>query len=111
MLEVKKIDSRVVVILQNERIDASNAPQLKKELIKLCIDGNDRIAVNFDHVDFMDSSGLAALLSCVKTLEGKGSLVLFGLNDKVYNLFRITKLDQTIFRIVDSEKSALQILE
>src|SRR6056297_2837630 len=107
-INLKKFNNAVVVIPEQERIDASNAPQFKSELVDLIFEGYTNIALDFNYVDFMDSSGLSALLSCVKTLGGKGKFVLFSMNDKVRNLFRITKLDQRVFHIFDSQEQALK---
>ncbi len=96
----------LVLRVQNKRIDASNSSQLNSYILSLVEDGNKKIIVDLSKVVFMDSSGLAGLLPIVKQLPDEGHMLITGLQDRVEQLFKLTKLD-TIFDIFSSVEEAL----
>ena len=99
-----------VVSIKGQRLDASVAPQLKGHMVDLIQQGGMRFVLNLEDVDFMDSSGLASLMSSMKTLGGHGEMVVCCLGDKVRKLFAITRLDRGVFRIFDTEAEAVTAL-
>lgn len=107
----KQKDTLVILQPQVTRVEASNAQDLKNRLIDCISRGKSRIALDLGHVDFMDSSGLAALLSALKSLGKNGTIALFGLSDKVRKLFSITRLDNGVFIITGTEDEAVKALE
>jgi len=100
-----------VVAVRAPRLDGATAPQFKSYMVELALGGAGRIALDLSGVDFMDSIGLASLMSSVKTVGGKGEIVLFGLNEKLRKLFAITKLDRGVFRIFPGEAEAVAALD
>ena len=100
-----------VVAVRAPRLDGATAPQFKGYMVDLTVSGVGRIALDLSGVDFMDSIGLASLMSSVKSMGPGGEIVLFGLNDKLRKLFAITKLDRGVFRIFPDEKEAVATLE
>ena len=55
------------------------------------------INIDFKNVNSINSSGLGILIACLKKAKSMGKdLKLVNLNDKVLNVFKITKLD-TVF--------------
>jgi anti-sigma B factor antagonist len=76
----------------------------------LVAEGYNSILLNLTELDFMDSSGLGALLNADRTArENKGFLVIYGLNENNSNLIRIAKLDKVLL-IAYSEKEAIDLL-
>lgn len=72
-------------------------------------EGWHRIVLNLTEVDFIDSSGLAAIASILKMIGPGGDIVICGLNESVLNLFRLTRMNR-VFRIYASEPEAVQSL-
>jgi len=99
-----------VVILRNQRLDAAMAPQLKAHMVDLIQKGGEAFVLNLENVDFMDSSGLASLMSSMKTLGGRGEMAVCCLGEKVRKLFAITRLDRGVFRIFATEAEAVDAL-
>jgi len=93
-----------------ERVDAANSGMIKGRFVDLVNDGQRVFVIDFSAVDFMDSTGLAALMSCLKSLGGDGEIVLASLSEKVGRLFKLTRLDQGVFRIFKSTNEALAFL-
>jgi len=106
----KQKETSVILQLQVGRLDAANSQILKGRLIDLISQGKTRIALDLGQVDFMDSAGLAALLSALKSLGRNGKMALFGVSAKVRKLFTITRLDNGVFTITQTEDEAVQAL-
>jgi len=112
-MDIQETQHNAVTILspQVHRIEASNAQTFKNALIDVISRGSTKIVLDLHHVDFMDSSGLAALLAILKRLGQNGRIALFGVSANVRKLFAITRLDNGIFAIADTEEEAIQLLE
>lgn len=106
----KQKENSVILQPQAGRLDAANSQILKGRLIDLISQGKTRIALDLGQVDFMDSAGLAALLSALKSLGRNGKMALFGVSAKVRKLFTITRLDNGVFTITQTEDEAVQAL-
>lgn len=91
------------------RLDASVALTFKQQVLEVIGQNNKNVLLDFSHVDFIDSSCLGALVSILKSLNGKGELVLCSLNSNIHNLFQLTRMDR-IFSIQDNRQDALQML-
>lgn len=99
-----------IVTIKEKNLTISNSSDLKSEIAIMCAEGNSSILLNLEDVEFIDSSGLGAILNADRTTEdNKGFLVLYGLNSQVYNLIKIAKLDK-VFSIAGSEKEARDLL-
>ena len=60
----------------------------------------ERLIVNLAKVGYMDSSGLATLVECMRTTKAnRTEMILCGMNDRVRAIFDIARLDQ-FFKIV-----------
>lgn len=93
-----------------KRLDAGNAPAFKSHMVNYILEDHLHIAIDLSEIEFMDSSGLSALLSTLKTIGGRGKLVLFGVGSNVGKLFSLTRLDRGMFEIHGDEHSALKSL-
>lgn len=66
---------------------------------KLIEDGHKDFTFNFSECDFIDSTGLGALVSIYKKcIENGGSIKLKSLKPEVEKLFKLTRLDK-VFKI------------
>jgi anti-sigma B factor antagonist len=107
----EKQNENITVIMPHiNRLDASNSSNLKNKIVDLYSQNKTQVVLNMEQIDFMDSSGLAALLSGVKTLGQKGELALAGVSETVRKLFTITRLDRGVFNIFDTEENAVKHL-
>ncbi|MFN8642342.1 MAG: STAS domain-containing protein [Candidatus Binatia bacterium] len=91
------------------RIDARVAAELKRQLLDAVNAGHGLIALDLSDVDFIDSSGLGAIVSALKHLGGRGDLVIVGAKPTVRNLFRLTRMDK-VFRMYGGEADAIAAL-
>ncbi len=84
-----------VVVSPEGDIDMSRSPDFRASLREV----NDRkpikLVVNLKEVGYMDSSGLATLVECMRTAKGNSTeMILCGMNDRVRAIFEIARLDQ-----------------
>ena len=78
----------------DSRVDSIAAPEFRRSVIELAGDSNLPIVVDLIHVDFMDSSGLGALIGCFKAVQGSGGLVLCSVHENVQELLSLTHMDR-----------------
>lgn len=99
-----------VVKLRDKRLDAKIASQFKDELAEFVKNGNKNMLINLEFVEFMDSSGLGAIVSCLKNIGNKGKLMLCSLHPAVNSLIQLTRLNK-IFQIYENEDKAIVSVE
>ena len=76
-------------------IDMSRSPEFRSSLRAVNDGKPKRLVVNLEQVGYMDSSGLATLVECMRTAKGNSTeMILCGMNDRVRAIFEIARLDQ-----------------
>ncbi|MBN9656194.1 anti-sigma factor antagonist [Halobacillus litoralis] len=84
------------VVLTGE-VDAFTAPKLKDTLLPLTKEKGQVVEVDFQDVNYMDSTGLGVFISALKsTKEHESEMRLVHMQDRVYRLFKITGLTEII---------------
>ena len=84
--------------------DAATA--LRTALSEIVSSGRNNVVLNLAAVDFIDSTGLGAMVVCFTSLRKSGGrLVLLNLNRRHLELLLLTKLS-TVFEIFDDEQDA-----
>ncbi len=88
-------------------IDVATAPRLREQLISLVNDGQHRIVVGLEGVDFIDSTGLGVLISGLKRVRTHdGAFALVCTEPRILKVFEITGLD-AVFAISPSLDDAV----
>jgi len=96
-----------VVSFPVQNLDASNVKAFR-EAIKVITDSREILVLDMSALNFVDSSGLGALLSCLRAMNGKnGQLRLFGMTKPVKALFELVRMHR-IFPIYNSREEALE---
>ncbi len=81
---------------------------LRDSLKKLLAEGRKKIVLNLGQVDFIDSSGLGALVGLHTTAHAQGAEIrLANVTKRFHELLQITKL-LTVFDVYNSEQDAIQ---
>jgi len=74
-------------------VDAYTAPQLRERVVGLLAGGVRHIVADLREVDYLNSTGLGALVGSLKRLrEQDGSLKLVASSDTILKIFRLTGL-------------------
>ncbi len=108
-VDFRRFNDAVVAEPQDERLDVSSAAGFKGQMVDAINNGSLRLVLNLSKVQFIDSSGLTAIISTIKTLGPEGKLVVCGLNHHTRNLFKLTRLDR-IIGVFNGEEEALKSL-
>jgi len=89
------LETNVVVLCLKGRLDATSSIDVKTALQKLVAENQTQIIIDLQDVPFIDSSGLAALVSGLRLAREKsGNIVLCGLQSQAQVVFRLTMLDR-----------------
>ena len=103
---VERVDDVIVVILPGESLDASNAKEFKEGMTPL-LSAQSKVVFDLQQVQFVDSSGLGGLLSCLRQLTAVGGeLKLCGMAQPVRDLFALVRMDR-IFDIFNTKADAI----
>jgi len=108
-LETEKIGQAMVLTPVARRLDASVALRFKEAVAAVIQQGETALILDFSRVDFIDSSCLGALISLLKSLSGKGQLVLCSLNSNIKAMFSLTRMDR-VFTLCGDRSEALAIV-
>lgn len=94
----------IIVKVEEERIDAAIAVAFKDAMRTYFAGTNPRVILDLSHVEFVDSSGLGAIVAILKEVADDQSLALAGMTSGVEKVFRLTRMDTifTIFADVDA---------
>lgn len=95
-----------IITVHSERIDAAIAIQFKEDMRRETESDATRIILDLAGVEFIDSSGLGAIVASMKQIGNERRLDLAGLQPVVEKVFRLTRMD-TVFRLFASLDDAL----
>jgi len=107
--EENKVGNVLVARVLDARIAADVAPRFKQHLADFITGGNRSIVLDLGAVTFIDSSGLGALVSSLKTMGQQGDLVVSGARGAVASMFKLTRMDK-VFRMFASNEEAVTAL-
>lgn len=100
----------VDIIELGGHLNMENAGDARTALSGIIEGGCQRLVIDFERVEFVDSSGLSVLVSAYKLIEGKaGKLVLAHIPKNVQALFALTRLNEA-FQIFADTPSAVEYL-
>jgi anti-sigma B factor antagonist len=95
-----------VVSFSVEHLDAGNVKAFRDAIAPAML-ASDILLLDMSALNFVDSSGLGALLSCLRSLNGKnGQLKLFGVSKPVMALFELVRMHR-LFSIYNNQQEAL----
>jgi anti-sigma B factor antagonist len=108
-LDQRRAGDALIVTPLEDRLDARVATDFKERMTELIASGNTKIVLDLSKVEFIDSSGLGAIVSSLKRMGGRGELVVCGLQETTMTLFKLTRMDR-VFQVFDSEQQAVSAL-
>jgi anti-sigma B factor antagonist len=106
-LELQKIDGVAVVLIVAENLDASNTRAFKQRITPI-LESETQVALDCSKLQFVDSSGIGAILACLRRINARGGDVrLFGITRPVRALFELVRMHR-IFEIFNSRDEAVR---
>jgi anti-sigma B factor antagonist len=109
-IAVEKVGDVAVVQIPVEELDASNAGEMKRDMSPV-LEANKKVVFDLSRLRFVDSSGLGAMLSCLRQLSGRGGdLRLAGMSRPVRALFELVRMHR-IFDIYGTKEEAIKAFQ
>ena len=109
-ITTEKVQDITVVHLEGEHLDASNAEEFKRDIAPT-LAGSAKVLFDMGGLQFVDSAGLGAILSCLRKLSAAGGdLKLYGMTKAVRAVFDIARMHR-IFDIFGTREEALQAFQ
>ena len=100
-LEAVIAGSHLDIRVPDARLDAAVAIQFKDRFRELLGDEVESVTLDLSGVEFLDSSGLGAVVAVMKYAGPERRFALTGLTPPVRKVFKLTRMD-TVFRIEDA---------
>ncbi len=99
---------RIVTVAPHGRIDAFNAATLRGRLDELLNEGVNRFVLDLSDVPFLDSAGMAVLISLLKRARQSGGDVklVWPAEEAARRILRLTKFDR-VFAMSETADMAL----
>jgi anti-sigma B factor antagonist len=102
--ETRNLDGQVAAISGEGRLNMVSAPLLKEAVADAIFQGRPRVVVDLSGVDFMDSSGLGALVGCLKTArQAGGDLKIAAPSEQVTMVLQLSNLDRIFTSFATAE--------
>ena len=96
-VEVVSQEAGTTVVAVSGEIDVFTAPQLREVLMGAIEQGCQRLVVDLEGVEFLDSTGLAVLVAGLKRVrEAGGDLHLVCTRDHILRVLDLTGLDKVL---------------
>ncbi len=94
---VNKDDIYTVLKIEETQINSLNAPHLKSELVFFHNEGVEHLILDLENIEYVDSSGLSAILTGHRLWRDSGLFVLCRADHPaVRRLIEISKLDKIL---------------
>lgn len=104
-MELATVDDgqTTTITTYESRIDAVNATHFKDVMRKIITDHGKHALLDLRHVDFIDSSGLGALIAVHKAMPPGLTLTLSNMTPNVKRVFRLTRMD-SVFHVLPPQQ-------
>lgn len=105
-MDVRKVGSAGVIDIKGD-VTAGSEQILMDAYTEASEEGAKQIVLNFEGLDYMNSSGIGLLVTILVRAQRQGQkMSAFGLTDHYRQIFELTRLDDAI-TIHDNEENAL----
>lgn len=99
----------IAIVVIRDRIDAFSAPELRGRLEQLLSEGITRFVLDLSDVPFLDSAGMAVLVSLLKrTRSAAGDVrLVWPKKEEAQRVLRLTKFDR-VFEMMETSAAAVK---
>jgi len=105
----KEIGEKLITVVPTVvALDARVAAEFKNAFTEFA-DGDKFVLLDLRHLEFMDSSGLAAIVYCFQMTSIRNRLAICGAKDRVVQLFKLTRMEDVV-RLFDTREDAIKAL-
>ena len=109
-MQIENYAAEVVVLaVPGPSLDAGNSKKFKSDMGAV-VHSSMRLVLDMSGVQFVDSAGLGAILSCLRQLNAKGGdMKVFGLSKAVRSLFELVRMHKVV-EIFNTKEEALSAI-
>ena len=109
MIDIKEEKSGDILILHVKgRLDAISSPAAEKKVFDLINDGQHKLLLDFNGVDYLSSAGMRMLLSTTKKLKTlSGKLIVCSITANVLDVLKLSGFDH-VLDLAQTEEEALR---
>ncbi|WP_284984082.1 STAS domain-containing protein [Arthrobacter sp. efr-133-TYG-118] len=101
-----KANGTYTEVLAAGRLNMVSAPKLRTFVADVVASGSNRIVVNLGETTFMDSSGLGALIGCLKAArQAGGDLRIAAVQPQVKMVLELTSMDRVLTSYASAEEA------
>jgi anti-sigma B factor antagonist len=105
-IHVDQVEGISVAVLGVDELDAGNSPEFKRDIAPV-LQANTKLVLDLSRLRFVDSSGLGAILSCLRQISLRnGELKLCGLSRQVRAAFELVRMHR-VFDIAPTREEAV----
>jgi anti-sigma B factor antagonist len=109
-VESNKLGQSLVVKVLEPRLGADKAPAFKQTMGKFIADGERTFILDLSAVEFIDSTGLGAILSLLKQLGKGGEVMICGATGTVASMFKLTRMDRVFSLYANANEAAAALV-
>ncbi len=104
--KIKDLGDGVTVVQLEGRLNLVNAPRFRDMVNSAVAEGHTRLAIDLSGVEFMDSSGLGALISGLKSArQAGGDLRISSPTDQVKLVLQLTNMERVLVAYEHAESA------
>jgi anti-sigma B factor antagonist len=108
-IPVDEVNHLAIALVPADELDASNVAEFKNAIAPI-LQAHAEVIRDLSRLRFVDSSGMGAILSCLRQLTAKGGeLKLCGMTDQVRAIFVLVRMHR-IFDIYATPQEAVHAL-
>ncbi len=105
---VTKEEKYTIFSPQEENLNSLVAPGLKSQFVILANEGARNLILDMSDVNYVDSSGLSAILTANRLWKSQGTFILTGIiSENVKKLLKISRVD-TVLTIIPTVKESIE---
>jgi anti-sigma B factor antagonist len=102
---MEQIDDITCIVVPGPRLDASQSPAFKREIAAV-LTTSPKLIFDLSQVQFIDSTGLGTIVSCLKVVHASGGeLKLCSMSKSLRALFELVRMHR-VFDIHNSREEA-----
>lgn len=110
-IETRRGPGALIAEVAETRIDAASAIQFKDAMRAAAAAETGRVVLDLGRVDFIDSSGLGAIVAVMKMLAPERRLDLAAPTPNVERVLKLTRMDSVFTVHSDADSGAAQMVD